>query len=114
VPLEDSYQSKHNGQPLVTVLMCAYNSEAHIVESIRSVLSQSYEDFRMLIVDDGSMDNTYAVAASFDDARLDIVRLPKNRGLTFALNFGLDRIATKYIARLDADDLLASWKLIPI
>ncbi len=89
--------------PLVTILMPAYNAAAYIGEAIESVLQQSFTDFELLVVDDGSTDDTSEQVLQFRDPR--IVRVQTTHGgVAKALNAGLQKAKGKYIARMDADD----------
>jgi glycosyltransferase involved in cell wall biosynthesis len=91
--------------PRVTVLLAVYNGEPHLGDAIRSVLSQTYREFQLLIVDDASTDASPATIASFEDPRIRVIRNDVNLGLTRSLNRGLALIDSEYVARLDADDL---------
>jgi len=84
--------------------MPAYNAEKYIAEAIRSVLGQSFADFELLIVDDGSSDNTLNVIQGFSDPRIRLV-VQENQGISQALNTGLRVARGVYIARFDADDI---------
>lgn len=88
----------------VTVLMPAYNAEAYIAEAIESVLLQSFGDFELLIVNDGSTDGTVEIIRSFNDDRIVLIG-QENRGIAAALNTGLKHARAPYIARFDADDI---------
>lgn len=88
----------------ITVLLPVYNGGAYVGDAVRSVLEQSYGDFRLLIVDDGSTDGTAEVVQSFDDKRIDYVQRPHD--YVASLNYGLDHARGKYVARMDADDLM--------
>lgn len=90
--------------PVVTVLMPAYNAGKFIKEAIQSVLAQSFADFELLIVDDGSSDDTIAVIQSFTDPRIKYIQ-QLHRGIASALNTGLQEAKGIYIARFDADDI---------
>jgi glycosyltransferase involved in cell wall biosynthesis len=90
--------------PKVTVLLSAHNAASTLAESVRSVLAQTMQDFELVVVDDGSTDDTPAVLAAFCDPRLQVISLTQNIGLTRALNVGLAKACGNYIARLDADD----------
>lgn len=90
--------------PAITVLMPAYNAGNYIHEAIASVLAQSFTDFELLIVNDGSTDQTIDVINSFDDERIVIVN-QENLGVAAALNKGLEHARAGYIARFDADDV---------
>ena len=96
--------------PKVSVLMPAYNAEKYIAEAITSVLRQSFTDFELLIINDGSTDDTLAIANSFHDPRIVIVT-QRNKGVSSALNLGLSYARAPYIARFDADDICHPQRL---
>jgi glycosyltransferase involved in cell wall biosynthesis len=100
-----------NLQPVVTILITAFNAEKHIAETIESVLNQTFQDFELLIIDDGSTDSTCAQILEFSDVRIRLVRNEKNEGLTPSLNKGIVHSRAKYIARLDADDIALPTRL---
>lgn len=87
----------------VSVIMPVYNVEKHIAKSIQSVLNQTFIDFELLIVDDGSPDRSIAVAQQFDDARIKIVH-KSNGGLSDARNFGLEKAGGEFVYFIDSDD----------
>lgn len=91
--------------PKVSVLMPVYNGERFVAESIRSVLTQTYRDFELIIVNDGSTDNTPSIIRSFRDERIRLVQHSQNQGLFEALNEGVRLARGTYIARLDSDDI---------
>ncbi|WP_170982855.1 glycosyltransferase family 2 protein [Dyadobacter frigoris] len=91
-------------EPKITVLMPAYNAGKFIGEAIRSVLGQSFSDFELLIVNDGSTDGTLSVIQTFDDERITVIN-QANKGIAAALNIGLRYAKAFYIARFDADDI---------
>lgn len=95
----------------VTVLMPVYNGEAFLIETIDSVLNQSYTDFDLLIINDGSTDSTEEIIKSYNDTRIIYIENEKNIGYIRTLNRGLDMIDSEFIARMDADDLWVSSKL---
>jgi glycosyltransferase involved in cell wall biosynthesis len=90
--------------PKITVLMPAYNAGKYIADAIRSVLEQSFTDFELLIVNDGSTDDTADVINSFTDPRIVMIH-QDNKGVSLALNTGLKYARAPYIARFDADDV---------
>ena len=94
----------------VTVLMPAYNAGSYIAEAIRSVLAQSFTDFELLIVNDGSTDNTGRIIRSFTDSRITVID-QANQGIAAALNTGLSKAKAPYIARFDADDICLPGRL---
>jgi hypothetical protein len=91
--------------PRVSVLMAAFNAAGFIRESIESILAQTYRDFEFMIVDDGSTDESAAIAQSYRDPRIIVLRNERNVGLTASLNRGLRAAAGELIARQDADDI---------
>src|SRR3990170_293893 len=91
--------------PFVTVLMPVYNGGEYLKLSIESILSQTYKDFELLIINDCSTDNSMEVIQSFNDSRIVVHSNPVNMGQTKSLNVGLRLAKGKYIAVNDADDL---------
>jgi len=91
--------------PRVTVLLPVYNAEKYIKEAIESMLNQTFKDFELLIINDGSTDNSMKIITSFKDGRIRLTVNEKNEGLIFTLNRGIDLAQGKYIARMDADDI---------
>jgi glycosyltransferase involved in cell wall biosynthesis len=96
--------------PSITVLMPTYNAAKYIAEAITSVLQQTYTDFELLIVNDGSTDETVAIINSFKDDRIVLINQP-NKGVADALNTGLAYARAPYIARFDADDVCYPYRL---
>jgi len=90
--------------PKITVLMPAYNAGRYLREAIASVLDQSFTDFELLIVNDGSTDDTERIICSFNDRRI-VLLSQENKGVAAALNLGLTNARAQYIARFDADDI---------
>ena len=95
----------------VTVLMAVYNGGSYLRTAIESILNQSYANFRFLIVDDASTDDSREVVQSYGDCRIELVCLDKNVGQTAALNVGLQQTKTPWLARMDADDYSAVNRL---
>lgn len=90
--------------PTVSVIIPAYNAGKFLGETVRSVLTQSYTDFEIVICDDGSTDNTAEVAQSFSDARVKYIR-HTNIGVSATRNNGAKNSSGKFLAFLDADDI---------
>ena len=92
--------------PLVSVLMSVYNGDRYLNEAVESILSQTYEDFEFIIINDGSTDQTKEILSSFSeiDHRIRVFH-QENHGLIFSLNKGLELARGKYVARMDADDI---------
>ena len=95
----------------VTVLMPVYNGAAFLPESIDSILSQTYKDFEFLIINDGSTDDSEKIILSYDDPRIKYLKNDVNLGVIGTLNRGLEIIKTKYIIRMDADDLALPYRI---
>lgn len=95
---------------LVSVIIPIYNVEKYISSAIQSVLNQSYTYFELLIVDDGSPDNSVESCQQFTDSRIKLIR-QSNRGLAGARNTGIRHAQGEYIGFLDGDDLWQPNKL---
>lgn len=94
----------------VSVVIPVYNVEKYIAQTIESVLAQTYQDFEIIIVDDGSVDQTLAICQQFNEPRLQIIQ-QKNRGASSARNRGIRYSQGEYIALLDGDDKWLPEKL---
>jgi glycosyltransferase involved in cell wall biosynthesis len=94
-----------NKQPCVSVIIPCYNQGKYLGEAIESVLGQNYRDFQIIVVDDGSTDNTAEVAGRYEGVR--VVR-QANRGLAEARNAGMSASLGEFLVFLDADDRLMS------
>jgi glycosyltransferase involved in cell wall biosynthesis len=96
--------TSQNKLPLVSVSMPVFNSERYIAEAIESILSQTYTNFELIIVDDGSSDRTREIIDRFTDPRIIKIYSDQNRGLITTRNLIAERAKGKYLALLDADD----------
>ena len=94
-----------DGQPLVTVFMAVYNGEKYIKEAIESILGQTFADFELLIVNDGSTDGSMAVIADIKDSRIRVLHNERNMGIFLTRNKGIAEARGKYFATLDCDDV---------
>jgi glycosyltransferase involved in cell wall biosynthesis len=92
---------------LVSVIMPVFNAERYLGQAVESILSQHYQQFEFLIVDDGSTDSSSRILDEYSrrDKRIHLIRQPGNQGLIAALNVGMDTARGKYVARMDADDI---------
>lgn len=92
--------------PKVSVLLPVYNAERYLETAIRSILEQSFSDFELIAVDDGSTDRSGAILdrLAIEDERIVVLR-QDNTGVTRALNAGLAMARGEYVARMDADDI---------
>lgn len=97
-------------QPLISIIIPAYNSEGWLEECVKSVLSQTWKNIEVIIIDDGSEDGTKKVADKFEDQRIRVIR-QAHRGASAARNTGLECSNGDFIQYLDADDVLAPDKL---
>ncbi len=96
--------------PLISVIIPTYNRVAFLARAVESVLGQSFADFELLVVDDGSTDETNSVLAQFSDTRLKILR-QENKGVSAARNVGLRAAKGDFFALLDSDDFWEKEKL---
>lgn len=94
----------------VSIVIPAYKAEKYIAATVHSVLKQTYKNFEVLIIDDGSPDRSVEICQQFTDPRIKIIR-QKNRGVAAARNTGIHQSQGEYIAFLDADDLWLPEKL---
>lgn len=110
---QDTLTGAADKQPLVSVIMPAYNAEKYIGEAIASVCAQTYENWNLLILDDGSADRTVEIAESYaqQDARIQVLRNPQNMGVARTRNRGFDLAQGEWIALLDSDDRWRAQKL---
>ena len=90
--------------PKVTVFIPVYNRERYVKEAIDSILAQTYPDFELLLIDDGSTDDSVAVIESYKDPRIRLERNEHNVGIPRTRNRGLELARGEYVAMLDSDD----------
>lgn len=90
---------------LVSVILPAYNASNYIREAIESILNQTYNNFELIIINDGSTDNTLRIINTYDDSRIKLINNERNKGLIYSLNRGIDVSRGEFIARMDADDI---------
>lgn len=100
-------------QPLVSIIMPAYNAERFIKESVESVINQSYKNWELLVINDSSKDSTKSIVESYmeKDSRIKLLNQDVNKGVVEARNRGIRESEGKYIAFLDSDDLWSANKL---
>jgi len=97
--------------PRVSVVIASYRHAAYVGECLRSVLDQSFQDFEIVITDDGSGDDTVEAIRAVRDARIHLEALPANRGACIALNRGIKRARGEYVAILNSDDSFVPGRL---
>lgn len=93
-----------NASPKVSVILPAYNAEKFVAQAVESILAQTFSDFELLLIDDGSVDGTLEIIQRFNDPRIRVLRNERNLGLVVSLNRGLAESRGEFIARMDADD----------
>jgi glycosyltransferase involved in cell wall biosynthesis len=96
-------------QPEVSILLCAYNASGYIRDAIESSIIQTFSDFELIVVDDGSTDNTVDLVQQFNDERIVLVK--SHHCYIHSLNLGIDKCKGKYIARMDADDIMVPTRI---
>jgi glycosyltransferase involved in cell wall biosynthesis len=98
--------------PAVSVIMASYNHAPYVRAAIESVLAQSFQDFEILVTDDGSTDGTTEIVHEIRDPRIHLRVLPRNSGACVAWNASISRATGDYIALLNSDDLFFPDKLL--
>lgn len=92
--------------PLISVVLPAYNAELYVREAVESILAQSFGNFELIVINDGSRDGTGEILQNLRDKDPRIILLSReNRGLVYSLNEGISLARGKWIARMDADDI---------
>ena len=91
--------------PKISVIISAYNHEKYVAKSIESILNQTFLDFELIVVDNGSSDSTYKIIKTIKDPRIKIFRIKKNIGFGYALNFALNKSRGEYISLFSSDDI---------
>ncbi len=94
-------------KPLISVIIPTFNRAEFLKISISSVLNQTFKEFELLIIDDGSTDNTKEIIKSFNDDRIKYIYYNQNKGPSYARNTGIKLAQSNFIAFLDSDD---KWK----
>ena len=95
------------GMARISVLMGIYNCASTLPEALDSLYAQTYKDFKIILCDDGSQDNTYKIAKEYADKHDNIILISngENKGLNYTLNHCLEYADTEYCARMDGDDI---------
>lgn len=94
-------------KPLISVILPVFNGARYLHQAVQSILDQSYPDFELIIINDGSTDQTKTILNSFTDSRIKVITNPNNQGIVNSLNQGIKMAVGQYIARMDADDISA-------
>jgi glycosyltransferase involved in cell wall biosynthesis len=98
-------------QPLVTVLMPLFNGKTYLSEAIESILGQTFGDFELLVIDDGSTDEGPNIVKGYRDQRIRLIANDENLGIAATLNRGIGLARGKYVARMDCDDISLPHRL---
>ena len=93
------------GDGRVAVIMPVHNAERYLREAIESILSQTFRNYRLILVDDASSDSSWSIIEGFNDRRIVKIRLPESKGIVKILNTALEVSDTEFVARMDADDI---------
>ena len=99
------------GRPLVTIGIPFYNDKDTLLDAIKSIFAQTFEDWELLLVDDGSSDGSLDIVRSVDETRVKVLSDGKNKKLPTRLNQVIDLARGEYIARMDADDLCSPKRI---
>ncbi|MEM9885724.1 MAG: glycosyltransferase [Bacteroidota bacterium] len=102
--------SDNTKMELISVVMPVFNAAKYLRSSIESILAQTYPHFELLILDDGSTDESVAIIKSYKDQRIRLLLAPDNEGIVARLNVGIKSARGKYIARMDADDVAIVYR----
>lgn len=95
--------------PEISIIMSVYNTEKYIKDAIDSTLNQTFKDFEFIIINDGSTDNTVGIINSYTDPRIKLI--DSKHDFINSLNIGISAAKGKYIARMDADDIMTPERL---
>lgn len=104
--------TNYNSTPEISVVISCYNSEKWLIQTLESISNQTFRNFEIIVIDDGSTDSTYSILNEYQkkDSRLKICK-KDNTGLSDSLNIGIKLSEGKWIARIDADDICHSDRL---
>ena len=97
--------------PLVSILMPVYKTAPYLREAMDSMLSQTFADFELIVLNDCSPDNAEEILDTYDDPRIVRYKGEKNAGLSNVLNVGIGMARGKYIARMDSDDISSPQRM---
>ena len=101
-----------NKKPQVSIVMPVYNGEEYIKKTIESILSQTYSNYELLIIDDCGSDKSMEIVRSVNDERIRIISNEQNSGIAYSRNVGIKNARGKYIALMDDDDLVPLDRLM--
>ena len=98
-------------EPEISIVMPVYNAAPFLREAIDSIVAQTFENWELILLNDGSTDDSLQIAHSYTDPRIKILDSETNNGLIYQLNRGMEAAQGRYIARLDADDVAMDNRL---
>lgn len=98
-------QKNNNKDELISVILNVYNGEKFIDKCLRSIINQTYKNLEILIINDGSTDNTLKICKSYKDERIKIIN-QENKGLSLSRNVGIDNARGEYLYFVDIDDFV--------
>ncbi|MBF05358.1 hypothetical protein CL644_01480 [bacterium] len=104
----DTVAEKLNKRPLVSILMLTYNRAPYIQDAVKSVLAQTYQNWELILIDDGSTDETESIVLSYTDKRIRYKKHAKNEGLFVRRKESLTYASGESVAILDSDDMWSS------
>lgn len=108
--IEDQHLAFNNASlnesttPIISVVMSVYNTEKYVAAALESILNQTFNNFEIILIDDGSSDASLDIVRSYEDPRIRIVH-QNNHGLVYSFNKGVRLARGEFIARMDADDI---------
>lgn len=100
-----------HAQPAATVLMPLFNGKAYLSQAMESILGQTFGDFELLVIDDGSTDDGPNIVKGYRDPRIRLLANDTNLGIAATLNRGIGLARGKYVARMDCDDISMPHRL---
>lgn len=106
-----TFEESSNSSGLISIIMAAYNAEKTINSAIQSVLTQTYENWELIVIDDCSKDRTVQIVTSIVDPRIRVLRNERNSGVSLSRKKGMDAAKGAWIAVLDSDDMWTPDKL---
>ena len=98
-------------EPFVDIILPNYNKAEFLEETINSIISQTYNNWKLFVIDDNSQDNSKKILNNYKNKNIKITYLHKNKGVSFCRNLGIRMSDSKYISFIDSDDLWSQEKL---
>lgn len=110
--LSQEHFAENNTSPLVSIIMPCYNCKQYLNEAIESVIQQTYQNWELIIIDDGSEYHCQNIINRFQDRRIKLIQNSTNRGIVYSLRRGIREAKGEYIARFDADDIMMPKRIM--